>query len=132
MSDAETDAEGDIDQDVTVAEEASDNEYTPKSTRTRKPTSSKVISHPTEPIRLEKVETRGPFIHIVPTASNRKIWAGSDYDGDVENGVVVVKMDREQDQGWKRRSISPVSCTECRRRKQKVLLIHKAHWRMDC
>jgi hypothetical protein len=46
MSDADADAEGDVDQDAVVAEEASDTEYTPKSTRTRKRTASKVISPP--------------------------------------------------------------------------------------
>ncbi len=46
VSDPDADAEGDIDQEIIVAEEVSDTEYTPKSTRSRKRTATKALSPP--------------------------------------------------------------------------------------
>lgn len=64
VSDADGDTEGDIDQDALVAEEVSDTEYYPKSTRTRKRTASKAISppaskHPRNAKNISK--TKGQF-----------------------------------------------------------------------
>jgi hypothetical protein len=55
-ADADADAEGDIDGDVIVAEEPSDTEYTPKSTRTRKRVASntKTFSTPSKRARPSK------------------------------------------------------------------------------
>jgi hypothetical protein len=64
VSDADGDAEGDNDQDVLVAREVSDTEYTPKSTRTRKRTASKAISPPASkhPRNAKSIsKTKGQF-----------------------------------------------------------------------
>jgi hypothetical protein len=63
MSDADADAEGEIDQDaINVAEEASDYEYTPKSTRTRKRPAGKVVSPIAKrPRNTKHTKTKGQF-----------------------------------------------------------------------
>jgi hypothetical protein len=59
LSDADADAEGDIDGDIIVAEEDQDEEYTPKSTRTRKrAASSTKISPPTKRSRPNKAASK--------------------------------------------------------------------------
>ena len=78
LSDADADAEGDIDGDIIVAEEDQDDEYTPKSTRTRKrAASSTKISPPTKRSRPNKAASKAaqrptPMQNLRPRALQRR------------------------------------------------------------